>query len=130
MMVKLLIYHTGMCIKGPESWWIAESITPQLVVNQPKINPKFPLVVVDWLYHSWDCYRFCNPPTFSPLCEWTFRWIVVLDLIFCVSWTSFDLLVFHLICQVCLEMKILIPTQDTKIKTGWAKSPQFYIQDL
>ena len=35
MMVKLLIYHTGMCIKGPESWWIAKSITPQLVVNQP-----------------------------------------------------------------------------------------------
>ena len=31
MMVKLLIYHTGMCIKGPESWWIAKSITPQLV---------------------------------------------------------------------------------------------------
>ena len=26
-------------IKGPESWWIAKSITPQLVVNQPKINP-------------------------------------------------------------------------------------------
>ena len=26
MMVKLLIYHTGMCIKGPESWWIAKSI--------------------------------------------------------------------------------------------------------
>ena len=23
-----------MCIKGPESWWIAKSITPQLVVNQ------------------------------------------------------------------------------------------------
>ena len=34
MMVKLLIYHTGMSIKGPESWWIAKSITPQLVVNQ------------------------------------------------------------------------------------------------
>ena len=28
-----------MCIKGPESWWIAKSITPQLVVNQSKINP-------------------------------------------------------------------------------------------
>ena len=40
MIVKLLIYHTGMCIKGPESWWIAKSITPQLVVNQSKINPK------------------------------------------------------------------------------------------
>jgi hypothetical protein len=38
MMVKLLIYNTGMCIKGPESWWIAKSITPQLVVNQPKIK--------------------------------------------------------------------------------------------
>jgi hypothetical protein len=47
MMVKLLIYHTGMCIKGPESWWIAKSITPQLVVNQSKINPQLPLVVVD-----------------------------------------------------------------------------------
>ncbi len=47
MMVKLLIYHTGMCIKGPESWWIAKSITPQLVVNQPKINPQLPSVVVD-----------------------------------------------------------------------------------
>ena len=29
-----------MCIKGPESWSIAESITPQLVVNQSKINPQ------------------------------------------------------------------------------------------
>ena len=38
MMVKLLIYHTGMCIKGPESWWNAKSITPQLVVNQSKVN--------------------------------------------------------------------------------------------
>ena len=34
MTVKLLIYHTGMCIKGPESWWIAKSITPHLVVNR------------------------------------------------------------------------------------------------
>ena len=42
MMIKLLIYHTGMCIKGPESWWIAKSITPQLVVNQSKINPQRP----------------------------------------------------------------------------------------
>ena len=40
MILKLLIYHTGMCIKGPESWWIAKSITPQLVVNQSKINPQ------------------------------------------------------------------------------------------
>jgi len=47
MMVKLSIYHTGMCIKGPESWWIAKSITPQLVVNQFKINPQLPSVVVD-----------------------------------------------------------------------------------
>ena len=47
MMAKLLIYHTGMCIKGPESWWIAKSITPQLVVNQSKINPQLPSVVVD-----------------------------------------------------------------------------------
>ena len=47
LMVKLLIYHTGMCIKGPESWWIEKSITPQLVVNQSKINPQLPSVVVD-----------------------------------------------------------------------------------
>ena len=47
IMVKLLIYHTGMCIKGPESWWIAKSITPQLVVNQSKINPQLPSVIVD-----------------------------------------------------------------------------------
>ena len=35
-MVKLSVYHTGICMKGPESWWIAKSITPQpeLVVNQ------------------------------------------------------------------------------------------------
>ena len=58
-------------------------------------------------------WRFMNFLTWftkcmsNTLCEWTFRWIVV-ELIFCVSWTSFDLLVFHLICQVCLEMKILI----------------------
>jgi hypothetical protein len=32
-MVKLLIYHTGMCIKGPGSWRIAKSITTHLVVN-------------------------------------------------------------------------------------------------
>ena len=50
MMVKLLIYHTGMCIKGPESWWIAKSITPHLVVNQSKINPQLPSVVVDWIW--------------------------------------------------------------------------------
>ena len=41
------IYHTGMCIKGPENWWIAKSIIPQLVVNQSKINPQLPSVVVD-----------------------------------------------------------------------------------
>ena len=58
-------------------------------------------------------WRFMNFLTWftkcmsNTLCGWTFRWIVV-DLIFCVSWTSFDLLMFHLICQVCLEMKILI----------------------
>ena len=39
IIVKLLIYRTEMCIKGPESWWIEKSITPQLVVNQSKINP-------------------------------------------------------------------------------------------
>jgi len=55
MMVKLLIYHTGMCIKVPENWWIAKSITPQLVVNQSKVNPQRP---------KGDHYRFCNPPTF------------------------------------------------------------------
>jgi hypothetical protein len=44
MMVKLLVYHTGMCINGPESWWIAKSITPQLVVNQSKINPQRPKI--------------------------------------------------------------------------------------
>ena len=42
MIVKLLIYRTGMSIKGPDSWWIAKSITPQLVVNQSKINPQLP----------------------------------------------------------------------------------------
>ena len=47
MIIKLLIYHTGMCIKGPESWWIAKSITPQLVVNQSKVNPELPSVIVD-----------------------------------------------------------------------------------
>ena len=31
-----------MCIKGPESWWIAKSIAPQLMVNQSKINPQRP----------------------------------------------------------------------------------------
>ena len=36
-----------MCIKGPKSWWIAKSITPQLAVNQSKINPQLPMVVVD-----------------------------------------------------------------------------------
>ena len=36
-----------MCIKGPESWWIVKSIIPQLVVNQSKINPQLPSVVVD-----------------------------------------------------------------------------------
>ena len=34
-----------MCIKGPESWWIAKSITPQLMVNQSKINPQLPSVL-------------------------------------------------------------------------------------
>ena len=31
-----------MCIKGPKSWWITKSITPQLVVNQSKVNPQRP----------------------------------------------------------------------------------------
>ena len=39
-----------MCIKGPKSWWIAKSITPQLVVNQSKINPQRPEGVVDRLW--------------------------------------------------------------------------------
>ena len=47
VMVKLLIYHTGMCIKGPESWWIAKSITISRVVNQSKVNPQRPKGVVD-----------------------------------------------------------------------------------
>ncbi len=47
MIVKLLIYHTGMCIKGPKSWWIAKFITPQLVVNQSKDIPQQPKGGVD-----------------------------------------------------------------------------------
>ena len=47
MMAKLLIYHTGMCIKGPKCWWIAKSITPQIVVNQSKVNPQRPKGAVD-----------------------------------------------------------------------------------
>ena len=47
--------------------------------------------------------RFMNfsldlPSVLLVLCGQTFRWIV--DLIFCVSWTSFDLLMFRLIYQV------------------------------
>ena len=34
-------------IKGPESWLIAKSITPQLIAIQSKINPKLLLVVLD-----------------------------------------------------------------------------------
>ena len=47
-----------MCIKGPESWWIAKSITPQLVVNQSKINPQLPSefttreIVIDFAIHQ------------------------------------------------------------------------------
>ena len=42
-----------MCIKGPESWWIAKSITPQLVVNQSKINPQRPKEgVIDFAIHQ------------------------------------------------------------------------------
>ena len=29
MMAKLLICHTGMCIQGPESWWIVEIKGPE-----------------------------------------------------------------------------------------------------
>ena len=58
MTVKLLIYHTGMCIKGPESWWIdvikgpkswwiTKSITTSRVVNQSKVNPQRPKGNVD-----------------------------------------------------------------------------------
>ena len=31
-------------IKGPESWWIAKSITISRVVNQSKVNPQRPKV--------------------------------------------------------------------------------------
>ena len=49
-----------MCIKGPESWWIAKSITPQLMVNQSKVNPQQPKVerfttreiVIDFAIHQ------------------------------------------------------------------------------
>ena len=34
-------------IKGPESWWIAKSITISRVVNQSKVNPQRPKGVVD-----------------------------------------------------------------------------------
>ena len=44
-MVELLIYNTGMCIKGPESWWIAKSITISRVVNQSKVNPQSQLIL-------------------------------------------------------------------------------------
>ena len=37
-----------MCIKGPESWWTAESITPQLVVNQSTT----PFGVIDFAIHQ------------------------------------------------------------------------------
>ena len=58
MMIKLLVHHTGMCIKGPKSWWIAKSITSQLMVNQSKINPQRPNwfatheVVIDFAIHQ------------------------------------------------------------------------------
>ena len=47
-----------MCIKGPESWWIAKSITPQLVVNQSKT------IHNDRLWIDLPLVRFCNTPTF------------------------------------------------------------------
>ena len=34
-------------IKGPESWWIAKSITISRVVNQSKVNPQRPKGVVN-----------------------------------------------------------------------------------
>ena len=37
-------------IKGPESWWIAKSITISRVVNQSKVNPQRPKGVVDWFW--------------------------------------------------------------------------------
>ena len=54
-----------MCIKGPKSGWIAKSITPQLVVNQSKINPP--------TFRSFDFYNasyatiliFCFYPGFK-----------------------------------------------------------------
>ena len=56
--VKIFIYHTGMCIKGPKSWWIVEikgpkswliakSITISRVVNQSKVHPQRTKGVVD-----------------------------------------------------------------------------------
>ena len=84
MMVKLLIYHTGMCIKGPESWWIAKSITPQLVVNQSKTPPAASCWIISTLVRrcvffnprcckSWDCP---NPPTFRSFDFYNLDWIL------------------------------------------------------
>ena len=41
-----------MCIKGPKSWWIAKSITPQLVINQSKVNPQQPKIVKKFAIHQ------------------------------------------------------------------------------
>ena len=47
-----------MCIKGPESWWIAKSITISRVVNQSKVNPQRPKgfttreIVIDFANHQ------------------------------------------------------------------------------
>ena len=41
-----------MYIKGPESWWIAKSITPQLVINQSKVNPQQPKIVKKFAIHQ------------------------------------------------------------------------------
>ena len=59
MMVKLSIYRTGMCIKGPESWWIAKSIAISRVVNQSKINLQLPLVGKYFFQTFFFSFCFC-----------------------------------------------------------------------
>ena len=43
---NMAVFYT-VEIKGPESWWIAKSITISRVVNQSKVNPQRPKGVVD-----------------------------------------------------------------------------------
>ena len=73
MMVKLLISHTGMCIKGPESWWIAKSITISRVVNQSKIQSKSTMtegscgLILDLFTTSWGVIDFAVHQFLGPL---------------------------------------------------------------